>query len=628
MKYPVIKHFMLPLLFFPILLTSQVDFDKVKQIDPSNWSEAEWKLAITPGTRTDASAVAENFMILDLNDPRAAYAGYKILHAGGDAIDAALGTAFTSIVFKLGSETSFAGIMNLMYYEAATGKVYNMNAGYNTVLKEKDPLTIPKEKPSGRTVLVPGFMAGAQSAHQKFGNIAFKDLFAPAIHFAEKGIKFDDMLNLYTHELTDLETLERLPETKAIFTNENGEWLKTGDTIKQSALANTLKEIAKEGADHMYTGEWAKHFVEAVQREGGKMTIQDLANYEPYWNEPIMTSYKDYNIYGPALPTTGGLNIAEALNVLSYDEKKSNLSFTEDPEKFANIQRTSYLPHLYGSGIGNTRYPDSLWQNYFKDISRTPENRLKMDHARKLYQMIQSDRWNKAMEYELASSSKSSDHTDITIAVDKDGNMAVITFTNIGFWGGKTMLFVDGVSIPDPVSSANNKEIISNMKPGERLQEALVPLIVLKHGNLFLGSNIAGTGVHEYSLQNLILILDEGMKLHEVNKQPHFTIPLTLSKEGYEDTKEMINKIRAIYKEMELPEIEEPEGLNIPLIMANSYSPEFLVELNSYGQSVQEVHPMTFSMLSANWSGIQVDLETGKISGVTSDPNSGGVYGD
>lgn len=510
MRSVVIKHLVLPVLFFPMLLSAQVDFEKVKQINPANWSEAEWKLATSPGTRTEGAAVAENFMILDLNDPRAAYAGYKILEAGGDAIDAALGTAFTSIVFKVGSETSFAGIMNLMYYEEATGKVYNMNAGYNSVLNEKDPLTIPKETPSGRTVLVPGFMAGAQSAHQKFGNIAFEKLFAPAIHFAEKGIMFDNMLNLYTHELTDLETLERLPETKAIFTDENGEWLKIGDTLKQNALATTLKKIAERGADHMYTGEWGKHFIEAVQREGGKMTLQDLANYKPYWKEPIMTSYKGYDIYGPALPTTGGLNIAEALNILSFDEKKSNLPFTEDPEKFANIQRTSYLPHLYGSGIGNTHYPDSLWPKYFKGISRAPEDRLIMDQARKLYQMIQSDRWNDAMEHELESSSKNSYHTDITIAVDKEGNMAVITFTNIGFWGGKTMLFVDGVSIPDPVSSANNKEILSHMKPGERLQEALVPLIVLQNGNLFLGSNIAGTGVHEYSLQNLLLILDLG----------------------------------------------------------------------------------------------------------------------
>ena len=112
-------------------------------------------------------------------------AGLKVLKEGGNAADAALTTALAETVRAAGSYVSFAGAMVALYYDAHTGKVYSLNAGYNVPLKENDPLSIPPT--GGRTVLVPGFMAGVQALHDRFGKLPFQRLFEPSIMLAENG---------------------------------------------------------------------------------------------------------------------------------------------------------------------------------------------------------------------------------------------------------------------------------------------------------------------------------------------------------------------------------------------------------------------------------------------------------
>ena len=115
----------------------------------------------------------------------------------------------------------------MTYYDASTGKIYHLNAGYNTLLEEKDPLSIPRMdesttrgSPSGRTALVPGFMAGIQAAHDRFGKIPMGRLFQPAIDLADKGFAVDPLLAYFLRFRKDV--LSRLPETKRLFTRPNG----------------------------------------------------------------------------------------------------------------------------------------------------------------------------------------------------------------------------------------------------------------------------------------------------------------------------------------------------------------------------------------------------------------------
>src|SRR5215831_391769 len=139
-----------------------------------------------------SSANGSKGMVASLITPLAVHAGVKVLQQGGNAADAALTTSLAQIALTGGAAISYAGIMTAVYYDAASNNVYTLNAAYNTVKDETDPLTIPSiGEHSGRTALVPGFMAGVQALHDRFGKAPFPALFEPAIWIAGHGVPFN-----------------------------------------------------------------------------------------------------------------------------------------------------------------------------------------------------------------------------------------------------------------------------------------------------------------------------------------------------------------------------------------------------------------------------------------------------
>src|SRR5262245_53812954 len=195
--------------------------------------------------KADPPALVEgrNGVVVGTTGPRAVRAGVEVLKKGGSAADAAMATALAQVVECGGAYVSFAGILGMVYYDADTKKTYALNAAYNTPLEEKDPLSIPKKgTPSGRTALVPGFMAGVQAAHERFGKLPRADVMAPATHMAEDGIPVSAMLARFIAVRTN--ALSRFAETKRVFTKDDGSFLHEGDAFKQPALAKTLGQVS------------------------------------------------------------------------------------------------------------------------------------------------------------------------------------------------------------------------------------------------------------------------------------------------------------------------------------------------------------------------------------------------
>jgi len=107
---------------------------------------------------------ADSGIVVATDFPFAAIAGLETLKQGGSAVDAVLTTAITQIVLRAGMTVSYAGVVNLVYYEANTEQISTMDACFKVPSQETDPWSIPTDKPSGRTVLIPGFMAGVEAA--------------------------------------------------------------------------------------------------------------------------------------------------------------------------------------------------------------------------------------------------------------------------------------------------------------------------------------------------------------------------------------------------------------------------------------------------------------------------------
>ncbi len=525
------KYSISPILYFLVLLALLLQgapagntFAQMRQsgeikMSPEAWPQGElekyWQLQKDYNRRPQAVESTEG-MVAVTSDAFAARVGLEALQQGGSAADAALGAALAQVALNGGAMISYAGILMMVYYDAADKKVYSLNAGYNTVQEEKDPLTIPGiGKPSGRSALVPGFFAGAQAAHDRFGKLSFASLFEPAIYLAEKGVVVDRALGFFINSQKDV--LTRLPETKRIFTKENGELYKTGEFFKQPQLAETLRKVASQGADYIYQGEWAKKFVAAAQSEGGKITLADLKAYQPIWSEPAQTSYQGYQVYSLGHPSLGGVNTIEALNLLEAADLKRRGHYTTSPEALYEFIQICH------AGLFLSFAPEII-RTHAPELDLAPESRVKKENARLLWQKMREPAWQKMLS-ELKPKSGSDNHSAGVVTVDARGNVAAVlhSINSTKVWGS-TGIFVDGISIPDSASFQQAR--IAKLKPGDRLPEVTDPVIVMKDGKPYLASSSIGSGLHQTTMNNLVNVLDFGMDLKKSIDTPNFLGPL------------------------------------------------------------------------------------------------------
>ena len=481
------------------------------RILPSRWPKEELKryLALeNEWGKPRPAAVASKAMITGTTGPLAVHAGFEALRQGGTAADAALTTSLAQIALSAGGAISYAGMMTAVYYDAGTAKVYTLNAAYNTVQNEKSPRTIPGPgNHSGRTALVPGYVAGVQALHQRFGKLKFAALFSPAIWIAEKGVAVSPPVGSWL--VSQKEFITRLPEARRIFTKPSGELYRTGDLLRQPDLAKTLKQVAKQGSAYMYTGKWAEHFVAAVQREGGRMTLGDLAAYRATWTEPLETSFHDYRVTSLGPPSTGGLVTLGALKLAEVAELKRYGHYSRSADTLY------YLIQMARIGKMFVTLSPRMLRNYFPGVDPSPEARLTRDTAERIWAYIQKD-----MTRPPGQATHGPNHSTGVVAVDEQGNVAAILHSsNCTIWG-TTGIFVDGVSIPD--SAGIQQQEVAVVPPGGRLPDSTNPLIVLKDGKPVLASTAMGLGLHETTLQNLVNILDFGMDPKTSVDQPNF----------------------------------------------------------------------------------------------------------
>ncbi|MEE8153752.1 MAG: gamma-glutamyltransferase [Phycisphaerales bacterium] len=446
--------------------------------------------------------------VVSTTGPAAIRAGVRAMRDGGTAADAVLTTALAQIVLAGGSWISYAGRMTMVYYEAETGSVYAMNACYDAPLEEDDPLSIPRPgTPSGRTVLVPGFMAGVQKMHDRLGSLPFEHLFAPAIELAQEGFVLDHGMG---HLIRNRENvLRRLPDTRIIFVKENGNLYKAGDLFRQPVLAETLRQVAKHGAAYMYTGAWAKHFVEVVQSEGGKITVKDLERYEVRWGQPLRTRFREYEICGMPPPNRAGSMCAMALGLLERADLRKRGNIHEFGQSLHDLIQISRVSGMITNERGRARLNELVPQ---ADLS---PNRVFSDETiDAIWRFLSSETQKTGGE----ENGHSSEHSDGVVAIDARGNVAAILHTiNTGGWG-TTGIFVDGVSIPD--SAAHQQQPILAVGPGGRIPDHGPPTIVLRNGKPVLAGSATGSGNVHANWQSIYNVLEFSMSPQEAVDAP------------------------------------------------------------------------------------------------------------
>ncbi|HLJ30042.1 MAG TPA: gamma-glutamyltransferase [Candidatus Angelobacter sp.] len=196
-------------------------------------------------------------LISNTGSPIAVHAGIEALKQGGTAADAAATVALTQISVWLGSIVSYGGVLHLVYYEAKSGKTYSLDAGWNSYRGETSPRTIPVSNlqalgaprpptngAEGRKTLVPGFMAGIEAMHQRFGRLPFAQLFQPAIWYAENGVTVTTVESAWFEWYG--KTLSRTLEGQQFLHQAGNDLPKPGDRFVQAELAKTLRGVAAD----------------------------------------------------------------------------------------------------------------------------------------------------------------------------------------------------------------------------------------------------------------------------------------------------------------------------------------------------------------------------------------------
>lgn len=499
---------------------------------PSNWELSEsdhyWSIqnSVLPG---HAPAYGREGAVTTALNGLAARVGIGILREGGSALDAALAKAFVQIVLGGGAVTSFFGILGIVHFDATSGEVTSLNAGWNTCREENDPLSIPGDtnpggdglaemikpsEPSGRTALVGGFLRGAEAVHKRFGRLPWADLFAPAIELAETGFSISPLLARYM--ITRQADLARLPQTRAIFLRADGSPFSAGDWFRQPALAKTLRRIANDGADYVFTGEWASLCVAAVRADGGNMMLTDLSAYQPIWSAPTTLQQDSFELAMLGLPSEGGYAAAECLNLATAAQIQLLGPWWQNAESLRRIA-------LCCGATGGMRYESAAeLAAMFPGIDMSAEARLGKSHAERLWERLHSADG----PIHLA---KAGTHSHDVVAADRWGNMVSLCHSiNCLIWG-RTAIVVDGITIGDPASYMQTQ--IAAVPPGTALVNPMQLGMILRDGQVHTAWSSMGVGLHYMTAQSLLAIMQFRLPLEEVSAMPRLLFPSSLDRE-------------------------------------------------------------------------------------------------
>jgi gamma-glutamyltranspeptidase/glutathione hydrolase len=262
------------------------------------------------------SVVSTPYGIVATSYVQASQAGARVLESGGSAIDAAI-AANAVLGVSEPMMNGVGGDLFALYWDAKTGKLYGLNAsGWApkglTIehLKAKSITTMPVTGID--SVTVPGAVDGWTKLHERFGKLPWRDLFQPAIFYAEHGVPMPEMIHDYWMQYAN--GLKVDAETRKVFLPNDHEPA-TGQIFRNPELARTLTIIANEGEAAFYKGVIAQAIVKTSDEHGGTMTADDLSQFSSEWVEPISTKYRDWTVY-ELPPNVDGMAALEMLNIM------------------------------------------------------------------------------------------------------------------------------------------------------------------------------------------------------------------------------------------------------------------------------------------------------------------------
>jgi gamma-glutamyltranspeptidase/glutathione hydrolase len=406
--------------------------------------------------------------------PIAADEGLKALRQGGNAVDAAVATAFTLAVtwpeagniggggFMLVHPSHSRQPMVVDYRETApSGATQDMFAG--------------KGKPSEYLLVgVPGTVAGLALAHEKYGKLPWRDLVAPAAAIAQRGFLVNHAL---ADSLNDALSEKRMTaEFRRVYSHPRGRW-PAGDLLDLPQLAATLRRIAEQGRDGFYGGETAKQIVAEIEQGGGHISLDDLRDYRPKLREPIRGTFRGYAVLGPPPPSSGGIALVEMLNILEQFPLKQQERFSA---KTVHLQIEAMRRAYYDRArfLGDSDFVEIPSHLTSKDYTRRLAAEIDLEHATSSSTL--------ARDLVIADEGPHTTHFSV---VDGQGMAVSNTYTLEQSFGSGIVVRGGGFLLNNEMGDFNPRPGITNTKgqigtspnlvaPHKRMLSSMTPVIV------------------------------------------------------------------------------------------------------------------------------------------------------
>jgi len=446
-----------------------------------------------------------------------------IMKQGGNAFDAMVATEMALAV-----SYPFAGSLGgggFMVYRKADGEVGSLDfrekaplAASKDMYLDEDGNAVPEKSQLGSLAIgVPGTVAGIFSVHEKMGSLPLGQILAPVIELAIRG-----------YVVTPGQA-ESFNSQKGIFNRINkreilySKTFEAGDTVKNPALAGTLKKLVANGKGEYYGGETGKILVNFIQEHGGIITLEDLQKYQTVWREPVTFNYKGLKIISMAPPSSGGVALAQIMKMIeNFPIKEYGHNSIKTIQVLTEAERRAYADRSFYLGdtdFFNVPLDVLVSEDYLK-------NRIKsfsFDFATPSSEM----KHGKIPGYE-------SDETTHYSIVDQFGNAIAVTSTLNGAYGSKLYVEELGFFLNNEMDDFSSKPGVPNMfgligaeanaiEPEKRMLSSMTPTIVEKDGKFWMTVGTpGGSTIITSVLQTILNVAEFDMTMQEAVNAPRF----------------------------------------------------------------------------------------------------------
>ncbi len=439
-------------------------------------------------TQLNAQTYAKNGMVVS-SDESSSEVGVDILKKGGNAIDAAVATAFSlAVTHPSAGNIGGGGFIVFMNSEGETTTIdfrekAPLAATNDMYLNEQGKLIDGINHHSAKAIGVPGTVAGLYLAHKNYGKLPWKTVVQPAVDQAKNGFVF----NWYLYRAAQYFTREGNDNTfmNGYFRNEKGAIPEPGELWMQNELAETLTLIRDKGRDGFYKGKTAKKIANFMKKNGGIITKKDLAKYEAIEREPIKGSYKGYDIYSMPPPSSGGVALVEMMNLMELaDFETIEFNSADHLHLVAEAMRRAFADRAEHLGDPDFNLNIPLEKLTSKAFAQKRFQEINMAKA----SISDSSRFGRLYDGE------STTHLS---TMDKEGNAVSLTYTleySYGSqMGSKELGFIFNNEMgdfnPQPGITKSNGQIGTApnlVAPEKRMLSSMTPTIVGKKGKPFL----------------------------------------------------------------------------------------------------------------------------------------------